>query len=206
MTTGSVGCASNLTLSESIVFSDATGHELDGYRIIEGGTLSGNFIPGASSYGSSMHTSDSIDGLQYLNFNPGMGYGYGLASPNFAAALTAQLFMLGADITVSPIHNLFFTGNLTTSGSFRFAALQRTSRSFAVGPFWRRDAFEAFVLGDAARVVKDMRYFADSFGFKGSLLFSASSESARILFLEAGYNPKIESIFLSIGMNGFRIH
>ncbi|HTK80813.1 MAG TPA: hypothetical protein VL633_00825 [Bacteroidota bacterium] len=201
-----VGCAPNLTLSDSISYADAASEDLKGLHIIEGGTLSANVVPQATSYGATVHAADSISGLTYPNFNPCIGYSYGIASRSFAAALSVQMFMLGADLTIRPGNNLFVTGNITTNSSFGLACTSRLNRSITLGPFYRRDRFEGFILGDGAKWLRDSRYFADTYGLKGSFMYSAGSGYARIIFLAAGYNPEVESIFISVGMNGFKIH
>jgi hypothetical protein len=195
-------CASNLTLSDSIIFSEPNKKGYEEFRFIGGGSVSANVVPNATKYGTSIHPTDSTGERKYLNFNPGFGLGMGMASNSFAMAVSAQLLMIGLDITAMPIQNIYITGNFTSSESFSISCLGRINSSFAIGPFYRQDRFEGFSSPDfVPRLIKDARYSADSFGLKGILLYSRSSTLTQTLFVGVGYSPRIESIFVSFGVN-----
>ena len=192
------GCAGNLTVSDSIMFDEAIGHEIDGFRPVGGFSYSGTLMPGATRYGRSIQP-DSLSGVFYFDLAPNMGYGYGLASRSFAAALSAQLFMVGLDATVSPFRDFFLTGTLTTARSFGVTCMERLNQTAAIGPFYRRDKFQGFIFEGHYDGSGDLGYFAESIGLKGSFVTSTSFSGAQVVNVGIGYNREIEGIFLALG-------
>lgn len=199
------GCASNLTLSDAIVFGDQFEQPLHGTHFIRGGIVSANYTPGATSHGANLHSNDSLGELTYLDFNPGPGGGLGLLTENFAAAATLQFLMIGCDVTFRIGDDLFFTGNATTSGSWGLAALQRVNTNFAAGPFYRLDRYTGFVRL-FERPPSNTDYFAGTFGAKGDWLLHTYPTGAGMLFVCLGYSPTMESSFFSLGVSWVMIN
>ena len=202
------GCASNMQMSEALIFSDHFDGDMSEPHLAFGGDISANYQPKIQPYADHKFGRDSFNTVKYLQLKPGFSLGIGLIMDKLAVGTSLSLpNVVGADVAFKPSPDFLVSGNVTTAKSFGASLLMRFSETYAVGPFYRVDRFEgwqhAFLNGDG---FFKHTFHSSAIGFR---VLKATSDSfdrrMGFYFGGLGYNKTLRAFMIFGGLTGVNI-